>query len=62
LLDEPTANLDENNAARVEQLVKQYLATHNASAIWVSHDDSQLQRIARKRYHLSAGQLTQVAG
>jgi ABC-type iron transport system FetAB ATPase subunit len=57
LLDEPTANLDENNAARVEELVKKYLARHNAIAIWVSHDESQLRRVAQKRYHLSDGQL-----
>jgi ABC-type iron transport system FetAB ATPase subunit len=57
LLDEPTANLDENNAARVEDLVKEYLASHNAIAIWVSHDESQLRRVAQKQYHLSDGQL-----
>ncbi|MGD8934366.1 MAG: ABC transporter ATP-binding protein [Gammaproteobacteria bacterium] len=57
LLDEPTANLDETNAARVEDLVKKYLARHNAIAIWVGHDESQLRRVAQKRYHLSDGQL-----
>jgi ABC-type iron transport system FetAB ATPase subunit len=57
LLDEPTANLDENNAARVEDLVKKYLARHNAIAIWVSHDESQLRRVAQKCYHLGDGQL-----
>jgi ABC-type iron transport system FetAB ATPase subunit len=62
LLDEPTANLDENNAARVEDLVAKYLANHNAIAIWVSHDASQLRRVAQKRYYLSDGQLKQVNG
>jgi putative ABC transport system ATP-binding protein len=61
LLDEPTANLDENNATRVEQLVRQYLARHNATAIWVSHDELQLRRVAQKRYHLSAGQLKEAS-
>lgn len=61
LLDEPTANLDENNATRVEQLVKKYLARHNAIAIWVSHDELQLRRVAQKRYHLSAGQLKEAS-
>jgi ABC-type iron transport system FetAB ATPase subunit len=61
LLDEPTANLDENNATRVEQLVRKYLARHNATAIWVSHDELQLRRVAQKRYHLSAGQLKEAS-
>jgi ABC-type iron transport system FetAB ATPase subunit len=60
LLDEPTANLDENNAARVEELVTQFLASHNAIAIWVSHDATQLRRVAQQRYRLSDGQLKQV--
>jgi len=62
LLDEPTANLDENNAARVEDLVAKYLASHNAIAIWVSHDASQLRRVAQQRYSLSDGQLKQENG
>ena len=62
LLDEPTANLDENNAARVEDLVAKYLASYKAIAIWVSHDASQLRRVAQKRYCLSDGQLQQVNG
>jgi ABC-type iron transport system FetAB ATPase subunit len=61
LLDEPTANLDENNATRVEQLVRKYLARHNATAIWVSHDELQLRRVAQKHYHLSAGQLKEAS-
>jgi ABC-type iron transport system FetAB ATPase subunit len=61
LLDEPTANLDENNAARVEELIKQYLVEHKAIAIWVSHDEAQLRRVAQQRYHLSDGQLKMVS-
>jgi ABC-type iron transport system FetAB ATPase subunit len=61
LLDEPTANLDENNAARVELLVKKYLDQHNAIAIWVSHDEAQLRRVAQQHYRLSDRQLQKVS-
>jgi ABC-type lipoprotein export system ATPase subunit len=57
LLDEPTANLDADNAARVEQLVTGYLHEHHAVAIWVSHDVSQLRRVSQRQYRLSQGKL-----
>ena len=60
LLDDPTANLDANNIARVEGLIVNYLSKHNAIAIWVSHDASQLQRVSQEQYHLCGGQLRQV--
>ena len=60
LLDEPTANLDAANAARVEQLVSDYLAEHSATAIWVGHDAAQLKRVAQQQYRISGGRLTRV--
>lgn len=50
LLDEPTANLDAENSRKVEALIAEYLDENNAVAIWVSHNQSQLERIASKRY------------
>jgi len=61
LLDEPTANLDASNVARVEDLILDYLLQHNAIAIWVGHDASQLNRISQQRYHLSGGHLKQAS-
>ena len=61
LLDEPTANLDSSNIERVEGLIRNYLSEHNAVAIWVSHDASQLGRVSHQQYHLSDGQLKQVS-
>ena len=46
LLDEPTANLDDDNAARVEALVRAYLKEHGACALWVSHDPAEVRRMA----------------
>lgn len=54
LLDEPTANLDEANAARIEALLLAYLADNQAAAIWVSHDPQQTQRVATCRLALTA--------
>lgn len=50
LLDEPTANLDAENARKVEALIADYLEVHKAVAIWVSHNHAQLERVATKRY------------
>ena len=60
LLDEPTANLDARNTARVEAMIRDYLATHNAVAIWVGHDPEQLRRISHYQYHLSGGRFLRV--
>jgi len=61
LLDEPTANLDAANAERVEQLLADYLEEHNAFAIWVGHDVSQLQRVSRRQYRLRQGKLIEAS-
>ncbi len=57
LLDEPSANLDSGNAARVESLIRDYLDTHNAMAIWVSHDPAQLERVTAANYRIADGRL-----
>ena len=50
LLDEPTANLDAENANKVERLIANYLEENDATAIWVSHNKAQLERVASMRY------------
>jgi UDP-glucose/iron transport system ATP-binding protein len=57
LLDEPSANLDRKNASRVESLIRDYIDTHNAMAIWVSHDPAQLARVASLSYRMADGRL-----
>lgn len=51
LLDEPTANLDEENAMKVETLISAYLDNNNAAAIWVSHNLSQLKRVSLSKWY-----------
>lgn len=57
LLDEPTANLDEENKLRVEQMVLRYLKEHQACALWTTHDRQQIRRISSRHYRLVDGEL-----
>ncbi len=50
LLDEPTANLDRENAMRMETLIREDLHARQAAALWVSHDRSLLARVAAHRF------------
>lgn len=53
LLDEPTANMDEDTTARVEKLVLDYMRENDAAVVWVSHSKEQIKRIADA--HLQMG-------
>ncbi|MFV1983482.1 MAG: ATP-binding cassette domain-containing protein [Thiohalomonadales bacterium] len=57
LLDEPTANLDESNRYRVEELIHNYQQQYQVPIIWVSHDTRQLQRFTKNCYLIEDGQL-----
>jgi len=59
LLDEPTANLDEDNTARVEALVHDYRLESGAAVLWVGHQKAQLHRIGDRIVGLSAGRFTE---
>ena len=48
LLDEPTSGLDAAATAAVENLVVSQLKK-GTSCVWVSHDESQAKRVARRR-------------
>jgi ABC-type iron transport system FetAB ATPase subunit len=57
LLDEPTANLDSHNTQCVETLIKQYMEDINAGVLWVSHDMSQIERIADRVIAFKSGSI-----
>lgn len=61
LLDEPTASLDRDNVGRVEQVIAEYRATHHAAVIWVSHDATQLERVADRLIYLNGESQRSVA-
>lgn len=60
LLDEPTANLDQDNTRLFEEFVMEYLQLHQATCIWVSHDADQLKRIAQHHFVFQSGELNHV--
>ena len=57
LLDEPTANLDQANTARVERLVGDWRARTGGAALWVSHDPAQRARVAGLSLRMEGGRL-----
>lgn len=58
LLDEPTAALDPQAAALVEELIK-YQMLAGRSVILVSHDHDQIERLAHARLQLAKSGITQ---
>ncbi|MEE4378264.1 MAG: ABC transporter ATP-binding protein [Candidatus Competibacteraceae bacterium] len=60
LLDEPTAALDAEATAAVEQLVTERLQ-NGTSVLWVSHDSQQAARLAKRGFFLNAGQFREAA-
>lgn len=60
LLDEPTSGLDMQAVAAVEELMASHIDA-GASAVWVSHDDAQVRRIARRRLVLEDGRAREAA-
>lgn len=58
LLDEPTASLDPQATAAVEQVIADYRRSTAAAVLWVSHDAQQAARVGDRQYVLSANGLT----
>ncbi|MCL7744857.1 ABC transporter ATP-binding protein [Guyparkeria hydrothermalis] len=48
LLDEPTANLDRDNAAAMAGLLLDYVREHEAVAVWISHNPEEVRSQARR--------------
>ncbi|MCE2509975.1 MAG: ATP-binding cassette domain-containing protein [Alphaproteobacteria bacterium] len=56
LLDEPTSGLDETSIATVEKVLKARLA-EGVSILFVTHDERQGKRLAKRCLHLKQGRL-----
>lgn len=54
LLDEPTANLDPDNARRFREAVQRYLRHHQACALWITHDEQMAAQLNERRVIISA--------
>ena len=57
LLDEPTANLDQENGQRVEALIEHWRREHNTAVLWVSHDPAQQQRVGDRSLRIEQRRL-----
>ena len=60
LLDEPTASLDPVSVTAVESLIKRYAKEFQAPVIWVSHDESQIKRIANREFKIENNKVKEV--
>ena len=48
LLDEPTANLDENSSSVVEKVLLDYIGEESAPTLWVTHSKDQAGRLGHR--------------
>jgi putative ABC transport system ATP-binding protein len=60
LLDEPTAALDEAAAVAVEGLIGERVAA-GLAVLWVTHNEAQGRRVARRRLVVEAGHIREEA-
>ncbi len=60
LLDEPTSGLDDEATAAVEGLIRARLDA-GASALWVTHDEAQARRLARRALVVTDGVVAETA-
>ena len=56
LLDEPTANLDSDNAARLEKMLLDW-STDGGILLMTSHDAAQRDRLGTRHWRVAAGQV-----
>jgi ABC-type iron transport system FetAB ATPase subunit len=52
LLDEPSANLDEDNKKTMENIILKYIEKEKAGIVWVGHDIKQLERVSLKIFEI----------
>ena len=57
LLDEPTANLDQENGQRVEALITRWRQEHKTAVLWVSHDPAQQERVGDRALRIEQRRL-----
>lgn len=57
LLDEPTANLDDENTEQFERWISQEIATAAMPVIWVAHDEAQMKRVGNRHFRIKRDHL-----
>ena len=59
LLDEPTANLDEESTRKVEDWLQSVIHTRRLPVIWVAHRTDQIHRVARRHFTIQGAKLVE---
>ena len=59
LLDEPTANLDEDTTRQIERWLQSTIREQALPVIWVAHREDQIQRVAHRHFAIDGANLTQ---
>jgi ABC-type iron transport system FetAB ATPase subunit len=61
LLDEPTANLDQDNRLLVERLLSDWGRVTGGIILWVTHDRAQRSRVATRHFDIVDNQIQEVS-
>lgn len=59
LLDEPTANLDDETTRRVEDWLLSHIREGQRPVLWVAHREDQIRRVARRHFRIEGSQLVE---
>ena len=62
LLDEPTANLDNDSTRTVEAWLLEEIRRRKIAVLWVAHDPGQIHRVADAHYRIHGTSLERVHG
>lgn len=57
LLDEPTANLDNDSTEAIENWLLEEIRRRRIATFWVAHDPAQIHRVADARYRIHGNRL-----
>ncbi|MBE96369.1 ABC transporter ATP-binding protein [Marinobacter sp.] len=62
LLDEPTANLDNDSTEAIESWLLEEIRRRRIAVLWVAHDPGQIHRVADTHYRIRGTTLERVHG
>jgi ABC-type sulfate/molybdate transport systems ATPase subunit len=62
LLDEPTANLDNDSTEAIESWLLDEIRRRQIAVLWVAHDPAQIHRVADAHYRIHGTSLERVNG
>jgi ABC-type iron transport system FetAB ATPase subunit len=62
LLDEPTANLDNDSTEAIETWLIDEIRRRQIAVLWVAHDPAQIHRVADAHYRIEGTTLERVHG